>query len=409
MTTETSISPPTGDVIFPRVTLLEISLAFLQLGLTAFGFAILQKLKALVLGRHWLSEEEMNDGLAMVQLYPGPIMVDFTAYAGYKVRGIPGAIVATTSFILPTLILMLVLSSIYFALGSLPWVRPLFLGLEAIVVGVVLNVILDFGQRALKGRTEAVIALAAFAALAFQLNAVLIVLVTLLIGAFFIHPPGKDPHPAGLSSSQTPATSSPRRLGGIVIITLIVILAAVLTGLLDGEVGLMGLSFFKIGSVAFGNGMTILPLIQADAVEHFQWLTMHEFADGIALSQITPGPFLIIATFIGYKLGGVGAALLATFAMFAPSFVMTLIFSEIYGRVRNLRRVKGALAGVLAGFVGLLALVLLQLGRIGIQGTPSLVLAASAFVAVRFFKLDILWVFGGGLLIWGGLMAVGLI
>ena len=393
-----------------NVDLLSIFSAFFVLGLTAFGLAILQKLKALVLGRGWLSEEEMNEGLAMVQLYPGPIMVDFTAYTGYKLRGTLGAVLATIGFITPTFVLMLFLSAAYFAAGSLPWVSSLFIGLDALVVGVIFNVTLDLGQRALKGRIEASIALAAFAALAFKLNAVLIVLGGLTIGALFIRPRtpgGKIYH--HLASPAGRARSRQSGLLGIILAAVAVLAVAALAWLAGGTVRRMSLSFFKIGSVAFGNGMTILPLVQADTVNNYHWLTMHQFADGIALSQVTPGPFLIIATFIGYKLGGVWAALLATFAMFAPSFVMTLVFTEFYRRVRDLHPVKGALAGVLAGFVGLLAVVVLQLGNAGITGPASLTLAATAFIAVRYFKLDILWVFAGGLLLWFGVMAVGLV
>ncbi len=352
----------------------------------------------------------MNEGLAMVQLYPGPIMVDFTAYTGYKLRGTLGAVLATIGFITPTFVLMLFLSAAYFAAGSLPWVSSLFIGLDALVVGVIFNVTLDLGQRALKGRIEASIALAAFAALAFKLNAVLIVLGGLTIGALFIRPRtpgGKIYH--HLASPAGRARSRQSGLLGIILAAVAVLAVAALAWLAGGTVRRMSLSFFKIGSVAFGNGMTILPLVQADTVNNYHWLTMHQFADGIALSQVTPGPFLIIATFIGYKLGGVWVALLATFAMFAPSFVMTLVFTEFYRRVRDLHPVKGALAGVLAGFVGLLAVVVLQLGNAGITGPASLTLAAAAFIAVRYFKLDILWVFAGGLLLWLGVMAVRLV
>src|SRR5450759_5444375 len=102
------------------VALWAILVAYLQVGLTGFGWAILQKLKALVMDKRWLSEEEMNEGLALVQLYPGPIMVDFTAYVGYKLRGVPGAILATTGFITPSFLLMMVLTAAYFAAGRLP-------------------------------------------------------------------------------------------------------------------------------------------------------------------------------------------------------------------------------------------------------------------------------------------------
>jgi chromate transporter len=136
-------------------------------------------------------------------------------------------------------------------------------------------------------------------------------------------------------------------------------------------------------------------------------MSLSQFADGIALGQITPGPFLITATFIGYKLAGFWGGLLATFAIFSPSFAMTLVFTEVFARIGNLKAVRGALAGVMASFVGLLAVVLLQLGGVALTTPAAFALAGAAFVAVRWFKVDILWVFLGGLAVWGGLLALG--
>jgi len=319
---------------------------------------------------------------------------------------VPGALLATLGFIAPSFVLMLILSAAYFAAGNLPWVHPLFLGLEALIIGVILNVTLDFGERALKGRFEAGIALVAFVALLFKVNAFLIVLTALALGALLLRPaasakPGAGPRPAA-------EPLSPKRSAAIAVVSGVVLAVAGLAWALQSEVGRMGLSFFQIGSVAFGNGTTILPLIQAEVVDAHHWLTLGQFADGIALGQVTPGPLLITAAFVGFKVGGVLGALLATFAMFSPSFAMTLIFTEVLGRLRNLRAIRGALAGVLASFVGLLAVVLLQLGSVGIAGPASLALAAGAFVAVRYWKWDVVWVFLSGLAVWAGLMALGI-
>jgi chromate transporter len=108
-------------------------------------------------------------------------------------------------------------------------------------------------------------------------------------------------------------------------------------------------------------------------------------------------------------MGGVLGATLATFAIFSPSFAMTLVFTEVFARVRNLQAVRGALAGVLASFVGLLAVVLLQLGGVALTTPASIALAAAAFVAVRWFKFDIVWVFVGGITVWAALLAAGVV
>jgi chromate transporter len=392
----------------PRISLGSIFISYFVVGLTAFGMAIIQKLKALVMDHQWLSEEEMNEGLAMVQLYPGPLMVDFAAYVGYKLRGVLGAVLATTGFILPSFVLMSVLSAFYFAAGNLPWVHPLFLGLEALVVGVLLNVTLEMGGRNIQQPTQAVIMLLAFAALLFKLNAVLIVLVALALGAWLIRPAAGAGKMAG-AGKATPKVEpvSAKRWAGIGAVVAVILAVVAFSWSLKSEIGGLALSLFKIGSVAFGNGTAIIPLIQYEAVEAHPWMSLGQFADGIALGQITPGPFLITATFIGYKLAGFWGGLLATFAIFSPSFAMTLVFTEVFARIRNLKAVRGALAGVMASFVGLLAVVLLQLGGVALTGPAAFALAGAAFVAVRWFKIDILWVFLGGIALWGGLLTLG--
>jgi chromate transporter len=393
----------------PQVSLMAIFLAYFQIGLTAFGMAIIQKIRAMVIDKHWLSEEEVNEGMGMVQLYPGPLMVDFSAYVGYKLRGVSGAILATTGFILPTFVLMSVLSSFYFSAGNLPWVHSLFLGLEALVVGIVLNVTLEMGGRNIQSHTQAVIMLLAFAALLFKVNSVLIVLVALALGAWLIRPAIGAGKMAGADKPvrKTDNVSIQQwvSIGAVVVVVLAVV---VLSWSLKSEMGGLALSLFKIGSVAFGNGYTIVSLLQTEAVEAHQWLTMNQFADGIALGQVTPGSILIIATFLGYKLAGFWGGLLATFAIFSPSFAMTLVFTEIFTRIRNLKPVRGALAGVMASFVGLLAVVLLQLGGVALTSPASLALAGGAFIAVRYFKIDIIWVFAGGMALWSVLTAIGL-
>ena len=401
--------------------LATLFLAYLQVGLTAFGFTMLQKVVQLIVEkRRWLTREQADHGLALVQLYPGPIMVDFTAYVGYRLRGVTGALVAVLGFVLPSFALMIALSAVYFATGNIAFVHALFIGLDALVVGIVLNLTIDFGQRALKGPVQATLAVVAFAVMLFGISALLSILIALVVGAAFLRPaadpgiPAEVAPPATGATPATPADSPVVGRGGyfvtwwpIAATVAVVVAVAVLAGLWGGVVGAMALSFFKTGSVAFGNGATIMPLIQADAVTHYHWLTQSQFADGIALGQITPGPFLITAAFVGYKIGGVWVALLATFAIFAPSFAMTLVFTEVFEHLHTLAWVRGALAGILAAFVGMLAVVTLQLGSLT-GGRPGLLtLAAAAFIGVRFFKLDVLWVFGGGLCLWALLHAFG--
>jgi chromate transporter len=294
------------------VSLRTIFLGFLQVGLTAYGMAILQKLRALPIERTWLTEAEVAEGLAMVQLYPGPIGMDFTAYVGYRLHGVPGALLATLGFVLPGFVLIVLLSAAYFSGGELQWMHHLFLGLEALVIGILANVTLTLGQQALKGRVEVLIALAAFIALLFKLNAILVPVAALVLGAFAITPPSST------VPTPPPAVPSRRRLLAVAALAVAVLVVAVGVALLGTNLGQLALSLLTIGSVAFGSGMAILSVMQAEVVQVHGWLSEGEFLDGVALGQITPGPFLITAAFIGYKLGGVMGAAIATFAIFSP-------------------------------------------------------------------------------------------
>lgn len=384
-----------------QVPLVTLAIAYTRLGITAFGFTVLQQLKSVVLTRQWLTEDEFEEGLAMVQLYPGPMMVDLTAYVGYRLRGVPGALIAALGFILPSFFLMLGLSALYFSFGTVPWVSALFVGLEALVIGILCNITLDLGARNVKSRAQAFIALLGFVGLLLKVNGVLIILLALGLGAWWIRP-------STGAKRAIPRARSTRRWVAIGLVIAGVLVVAALAWGLRSEVGTMGLVFFKIGAIAFGNGTTIIPLVAADVVDAYHWLTLNQLADGIALGQITPGPFLITAAFIGYKVGGVFGAALATFAIFSPSIAMTLAFTEVFGRLRDLRIIRGALAGVLASFVGFLVVVILQLGAAALHSPAAIALAAAAFVSTRYFNINVIAIFAGGLVVWTVLLALGI-
>ena len=157
----------------------------------------------------------------------------------------------------------------------------------------------------------------------------------------------------------------------------------------------LNLIFMKVDLMAFGGGFTTIPLIQREVVDRFGWVTTREFIDGIALGQVTPGPIVITATFVGYKAGGVLGALLGTIAVFFPSFVVLTTLVPYYDRIKRSRPIQVMVRGILAAFLGMLLLVAYHFGREALVDWPTWGVMAAAWLAL-WRKVDLLLIFGMG-------------
>jgi chromate transporter len=187
---------------------------------------------------------------------------------------------------------------------------------------------------------------------------------------------------------------------------LVVVAGAVVAAASPGALAAVSAAMAKIGAVAFGNGTAIMPLLQQSAVEH-HWLTLRQFGVGVGFGQITPGPFLSTAAFVGYGAAGWWGGIAGGLAIYAPSVAMTMVVAEIYPVFRRLTWVRGAIMGVMAAFTGLLAGMVLVLGRPVLSVPAAVGLAGAAFVAVRVLKWNILLVFAAGLCVWVIYLALG--
>lgn len=374
-------------------TLFELVSAFFLIGLTAYSMAMLEQLKALVVKRGWLSQEEVDDGLAMVQLYPGPIFVNLAVYVAYRLRGFVAAVLCFLAFLLPSYLLMVGLSYLYFHYADLGWVHPLFIALEAMVVGIVIHVALDFAARYVKDPKTATIAALAFLSMLYRIDAFAIILLAIIAGIAFFR---ANEIAIDTRTFSIPGSLQHRLLG--LFISGAIFVALLTWGLYDKSLnGQLLFSMFKVGAIAFGNGMTIMPLLQQEVVFSHHWLSLKEFADGIAFGQVTPGPFLITAVFIGYKLTGIPGSILATIGIFYPSFFYTLLMSEIYSKIKHFVLLQKALRAILAAFTGMIFFVALSLGEYSLNSQATFIWCVFALVAVRYFRLNILWVFAIGI------------
>jgi len=179
-----------------------------------------------------------------------------------------------------------------------------------------------------------------------------------------------------------------------------VVAAALLLGPLavDPPLASLNLTFMKVDLMAFGGGFTALPLIQREVVDRFRWITTREFIDGIALGQVTPGPIVITATFVGYRLGGLLGALLGTLAVFFPSFVIVTALAPHYDRIKRSRHVQLMVRGILAAFLGMLLFVAYRFGREALGDWRAWGLMAAAWLAL-WRQVDLLIVVLGGALL----------
>jgi len=385
------VRPKTPD----SISTVRFGFAFFKIGLTAYGMAILQQIKALIIGNRWLSREQVDEGIAMVQFYPGPILYNLATYCSYRLKGFGGAALATFLFILPSYLLILFLSWLYFSYGEVAWVHPLFLALEAMVIGVVSHVFLDFAGRYATDKKGALLAAVALLLLLFKIHALYVILIAFVLSILLFFKSGEtavSKPTASLKDDIIPGKLS-HRLFAISVVGA-AFLAIFLVGIFDhGLSSQLLFSMFKVGAVAFGSGFTIMPLLQQEAVLSHHWLTMKQFADGIAFGQITPGPFLITATFIGYKVAGVWGSVLATVGMFFPSFFYTIIVTEIYSRIKNSRWIQLAIRGIMSAFTGMILFVTLSLGKVSLISPATYIWAVGAFLLVRYYKMNLLWIF----------------
>ena len=378
-------------------SIIEIFLRFLKVGATAYGGpAMAAQIKKTIVGEcGWLTEPEFMQGVALCQLVPGATNVQLSTYIGYRLKGIRGALVSVTAFVLPAFGLLLGLSALYFRFGSLGFIRALFKGLGAIVVAIVLNAFLNFGRPVLKDARAALITVLSFLGFLARINALL---VFVLAGALaLLLRPAIAREPAGEARPTVDLRPSSRMHNTLLLGVLALLVAGtfVVCRLLNAPLFHMSLVLAKLGALAFGGGFTIIPLIQYEVVSKFHWVSTKEFLDGIAMGQITPGPIMITAAFLGYKLAGFWGAALATVANFSPSFFIIMLVAPYHDKLRGIAAVRVIEQGILAAFVGMLGLVLYHFGQAAFVDVPSVIFAAAAFIALL-KKIDLAYILLAG-------------
>jgi chromate transporter len=373
----------------PRLA--EVARLFFKLGLTAFGGPaahIAMMHDEIVKRRKWLSGQEFLDLVGATNLIPGPNSTEMAIHIGYLRAGWRGLIIGGTCFIVPAMLIVLLLAWVYVRLGATPQAEWLLYGIKPVVIAIIVQALWSLGQKAVKGPLTAGAGAMVIALYFAGLNEIAL----LIAGGLVVM-----------------LAMNYRRLKGKVGGTFFIPLggAGVLTQMsVPFSLPHLFFTFLKIGSVLYGSGYVLLAFLRADFVARFGWLTDQQLIDAIAIGQVTPGPVFTTATFIGYVLGGIPGALLATLGIFLPSFIFVAISNPLIPRIRDSAWVSGLLDGVNVASLGLMAAVTWQLGWASLTSPITILISLASFILLIWFKVNSTWLIAGGGLI--GLVIAGL-
>ena len=362
--------------------LAEVAALFLKLGFTAFGgpaahIGIMHD--EVVTRRKWLTDQAFLDLLGATNLIPGPNSTEMAIHIGYLRAGWPGLIAGGLCFLGPAALMVLGLAWLYVRYGSTPQLAWLMVGIKPVVIAIIAQAIWNLGRKAVRTVPALIIACAVFGLYFLRINELLLLFAGGLVLMLFVN--------WRRLREASPVTIMP--LG-----TLPVAAAAIAFSL-----PLLFLTFLKIGAVLYGSGYVLLAFLRSDFVLRLGWLTDQQLIDAVAVGQFTPGPLFTAATFIGYILGGVKGALLATLGIFLPSFIFVAISNPLIPRLRGSPWLGALLDGVNASSLGLMAAVTVQIGRSSLTDSLTVLIAVLALILLLRYRINSTWLIAGGALL----------
>lgn len=371
----------------------SIFLRFLKIGLVAWGGPAAQTqilYRECVEQEGWATPASFRTTLAVYQALPGPEVTQLCIYFGRLRAGRLGGVLAGLGFILPGFLLMLALSVAYVEYGLDDRFDSFFGGMQAAVGGLVAIAVIRLGRRFLDDLPLFLIGAAAFG---LTLGVGLTFVAVLLLSGLAYEVVRWTSSRGDDALSFSPFIAIP-----------VVATVATGSGLLF-EILIEGLG---AGLLTFGGAYTVIPFLQETVVDSKGWLTQAEFLDGIALGGILPAPLVIVATFTGYLADGLAGALVMTFAIFLPAFLLPTFFHSQILRISEHPRLESFLLGITAGVVGLIAAVVVQIVEASVVDLWTALIAAVSFLALVVFKSRLtipLVVIGAGVA--GSLIGVG--
>ena len=414
------MEPRSVPISFAEAFRFWLKLGFISFGGPAGQIAIMHQ--ELVDRRRWISEQRFLHALNYCMLLPGPEAQQLATYIGWLMHRAWGGIVAGALFVLPSLVILIVLSWLYLAFGTVPAVAGLLYGIKPAIVAIVLAAAWRIGTRALKHPALWAISVAAFVALLFNVPFPAIVIVAGLVGAFggrlaprifaiASHGKAKGAYGAAIIDDDTPTPPHARyRLGRVVGLLFIgVALWAVSLGFLvatygwDAMLTRIGWFFTKAALLTFGGAYAVLPYVYQAVVENYGWLTPVQMIDGLALGETTPGPLIMVVAFVGFVaawqgalydslvVAGIVGASVATFFTFLPSFIFILVGGPLVESTHGELRFTAPLTGITAAVVGVIVSLAVFFARhvFFAEGIDWLAIAAAVIALVSLVRYKV--------------------
>jgi chromate transporter len=377
------------------VRLRELAILFLKLGAISFGgpAAHIALIETEVVGkRRWVTRQQFLDMLGAANLIPGPTSTETAINVGYVRAGWPGLCVAGACFIIPAVLITGAFAWAYVRFGRLPQAAAILAGIKPAVLAVIAIAIWRLGKTAAKDWGLAALGVLALAAFFFGLNAVAI-----LFGGGMLGMLARRITRLRATAALAIAPFLPLRSTGTVILFS--------SATIPPSLGRIALFFFKVGAVLYGGGYVLLAFLEQGLVRQHAWLTQQQLLDAVAIGQFTPGPVLSTATFIGYILGGVPGAAVATVGIFLPSFFYVGLLAPVLFRLRKSVWIAAFLDSVNVCAVALMAGVTFRLGADALRSWATWLIALLSFSILLRWKVNPAWVvLGGGL---AGLLLAG--
>ena len=367
--------------------LAEVAALFFRLGCTAFGgpaahVALIER--ECVQRRGWITRQRFLELLGVANLIPGPTSTELAMHVGRQHAGWPGLVVAGLAFIVPGAIVVGVLAAIYQRAGDVPIARGVAEAVKPVVIVLVLQALVPLGRSAIRSVPMAMVAIAVALMAAVGIPEIRILLF------------------AGVAHMIVGRTATVSAMAILLIAPAAVAAAGAVSPVSLGD---LAAYFLRTGSLLFGSGYVLLPVLEGDLVQREGWLTQEQLLDAIAAGQATPGPVFTTATFVGYVLGGPWAAVVATTAMFLPAFVFSALSSAALDRLTRSRTALAFLQGVNAAAVALIAVVLVRLATAAFTGPASIIIGLIAAAAILYLRMNPSFLLAGAAVL-GAVLAV---